>query len=262
MQISSSEAISSGMVKSKKGNKLDISKYAGKSSIDITIGEVLYHDEKSAKVKCKKCHKLLPQETAYVISNELIDIPVGYIAYVFLKNRMSNKGVLAFNTGIIDGGYKGYISTLVTNLSLYPVNLKGKESHFFRIVFQRVEKDDSIPYEPKKSISLNKYKKYKIDELERLPKFFLNPDGIKEQINKEINSKVLNIGLDNLTKVFLIFGLIFVFVPPISQLLLNVVSSSESDRNVSEIILNLERKIHENTKEIERLNAIGMVEKD
>lgn len=252
MQISSYTAIREGMVKTKDGNFIDEEKYAGKSSIDISIGEIIYHDQKSGEVKSSERHNLLPQETVYLISDELIDIPNDHIAYVFLKNRFSQKGVLAFNTGIIDAGYCGHASTLITNLSLSAVDLKKNKDYFFRIVFQKVEVGESAN-QSSANITLDQYRQYRIEELERLPKFFLNPEGIKKQINQELNDKALNFGLAKLGLFFAIIGILMILVPPLTEVAAESIKSRYADKSHAKI-LEMEKKIKFGSVETEKLN--------
>ncbi len=251
MQVSSSEAIKKGMVKTREGSLMNAEKYSMNSSIDISIGEVLIRDEKSGEVKSMERHQLLPQETVYLISDELIDIPNDHIAYVFLKNRFSQKGVIAFNTGIIDAGYRGHISTLITNLSLESVDLKMTRDCFFRIVFQKL--DEPI----KKSttnMTLDEYRQERMVDLGRLPKLFLNPDGIKKQINEELNEKALNFGFIRIGLLFGLLGAVLMVVPPLTEIIsesIKIRFSNESEAKV----LDMGGKIKLNSVETERLKS-------
>lgn len=227
MQVSSGYAIRNGFVKDKDGNRLDVQDFESKSSIDVTIGEIISH-KNCYKTRTSEFYSLEPQETVYVISNEILEIPVNYVAYVFLKNRLSQKGVLAFNTGIIDGGYKGAISTLITNLSLKNIELDDKDNYFFRVVFHEVSMTDVEKVKVLETIkgrgetSLNKYKSERSKELMKLPKYFLDRLGIKKQINDELDQKAMNFGVAKLSTVIALVAIVMTFVPVASKLLLNM----------------------------------------
>ncbi|ELS5808513.1 hypothetical protein ACXYUJ_20060 [Escherichia coli] len=115
MQISAQKAIEYGFVCDRNNNRITTD-HSNKSSVDLSIREILFKDEKN-QVRSLGRTLLKPQDSAFVISEEILHVPEGFIAYVFLKNRLSQKGFLALNTGIIDSGYNGPISTLLINFS-------------------------------------------------------------------------------------------------------------------------------------------------
>ncbi len=127
MQVSATEAITKRMVMDRAQKPLSVKNFEGCSSIDLTLRTVLHRSNTGKKIKdgesfiegvTESYHSHIePQETVYLISEEFIRVPAGYVAYVFLKNRFSQRGLLAFNTGIVDGGYNGPIATLLTNIS-------------------------------------------------------------------------------------------------------------------------------------------------
>jgi deoxycytidine triphosphate deaminase len=226
MQVSSGYAIRNGFVKDKSGNDLNVLDFEGKSSIDVTIGEIISH-KNCYKTRSSKSYSLEPQETVYIISNEILEIPIDHVAYVFLKNRLSQQGILAFNTGIIDGGYRGVISTLITNLSLKNIKLDDKDNYFFRVVFHEVSMTDDERNQvvasmgERGSTPLSKYRSERSNELMKLPKYFLDRDGIKKQINKELDQKAMNFGVVKLSMVIALVAIMMAFVPVTSKYLLD-----------------------------------------
>lgn len=267
MQVSSGYAIRNGFVKDRNGHPLEISKYEDKSSIDVTIGEVISHKSRYCTRSSDSFYSVEPQETVYIISNEVLDIPADYVAYVFLKNRLSQKGILAFNTGIIDGGYKGVISTLITNLSMKNIELDDKDKPFFRVVFHKVsmteeEKEKAIrSMNDREGTSLEKYRSKRSKELLNLPKYFLDRLGIKKQINDELNQKAMNLGVWKLTLVIAIIAIVMSVVPAASKHLLKIyddrfigVVTTEQLGAVNASILEDRRKI-ENLSQRNKLMA-------
>lgn len=142
MQISAQKAIEYGFV-CDRNNKKITTDHSNKSSVDLSIREILFKDEKN-QVRSLGRTLLKPQDSAFVISEEILHVPEGFIAYVFLKNRLSQKGFLALNTGIIDSGYNGPISTLLINFSAVeeylPITDSEQDKSFFRVVFHEIEK--------------------------------------------------------------------------------------------------------------------------
>ncbi|MDV7398303.1 hypothetical protein RZS08_43265, partial [Arthrospira platensis SPKY1] len=93
------------------------------------------------------------------------------MAYVFLKNRLSQKGLLAFNTGIIDPGFEGPVSTVMTNLSREAILLSshGENSKFFRVVFHKMTLAGELTSNEKRIYSYADYRKYRVSDLKTFP---------------------------------------------------------------------------------------------
>jgi len=200
VQIHTKEAVRLGIVTNRNGKLFNPSDYSKKSSFDITIREVLVKGNKPEDIETHSGSAILkPQDSAYIISEELINIPDGYIAYVFLKNRMSQKGLLALNTGIIDQGYHGPISTLVINLStrdaVIPNSANLSDKAFFRVVFHKIEENKKLPkphFIKCQPQSYDVYKGYRKNELKKLPRTFLDHEQAKKQITDEVEKKALS----------------------------------------------------------------------
>jgi len=231
MQVSAVDAIEQRMVIGRNGETLNRKDYLGCSSVDLNLSAVLIrsNDGKSIKdsdgrvlpdVTISIHSRIMPQETVYIISEEIIHAPPGYIAYVFLKNRFSQKGLLAFNTGIVDGGFEGPISTLLTNISAQELDLKNvNEGKFFRVVFHRIGMEDNdIKHVRQMSYPYDKYLIYKAKELLDLPRYFQNPDKIKSQIEDSLSAKALNFGFLKIGMIIGIAGFLMVLAPPLTQL--------------------------------------------
>tara|TARA_R110002050_G_scaffold281250_1_gene428556 strand:+ start:956 stop:1825 length:870 start_codon:yes stop_codon:yes gene_type:complete len=240
MQVSAVDAIRRKMVKGRNGEALDYKKYLGCSSVDLNLRAVLIRSNDGKLIKDDdgrtlpgvtiSIHsKIMPQETVYIISEEIIHVPPGYIAYVFLKNRFSQKGLLAFNTGIVDGGFEGPISTLLTNISAQELDLKNvNEGKFFRVVFHQIDMEKNDLRSVRQiSYAFDKYLIFKAEELLSLPRYFQNPDKIKKQIEDSLSSKALNIGFVKIGVIVGIAGFLMVLAPPLTQLVTSKLFSTE-----------------------------------
>lgn len=203
MQISAQKAIDFGFVCDRNNKKINTD-HSSRSSVDLTIREILLKDKKG-EVKSYERVDLKPQDSAYIISEEVLHVPEGFVAYVFLKNRLSQKGFLALNTGIIDSNYDGPISTLLINMSAEDEYLTATDNRidkaFFRVVFHRIDSNyDILPssfkeHSYKVKEKYNAYRNYRISDLEKFPKTFLEPRVLKDQINKELTEKLSSISL-------------------------------------------------------------------
>lgn len=223
MQLDSKEAVRLGYVRDKTGNLLPPADYNKVSSIDITIGEVLYKD-KDGNITPGKHTTIRPQESLVIISNEIIHVPSDYVAYVFLKNNLSQQGLLALNTGIIDADYVGPISTVIINFSNVnadiPSGITKNEKDFFRVVFHKIDSTTTTSLSPLALPTVNfteqdynDYKNKKINSLKNLPKTFLEPSFLKQKIQDELFSKLSDFSMIRIGLVIGALGLCFTILP-------------------------------------------------
>lgn len=221
MQINSQDAVRLGFVRDVHGNLLNALNYNKVSSIDLTVGEVIFKN-KHDKVLSGMGTTLKPQQSLVIISEEIISVPSDHVAYVFLKNRLSQRGLLALNTGIIDSGYVGPISTVIINFSnedaIIPLGKTHEKKEFFRVVFHKLA-PQSIPPTGQSSTSINytaqqyeDYKKDKVETLQKLPKTFLEPTVLKAQIKDEIYSKISEFSLVKVGFMIAVIGLFFTLI--------------------------------------------------
>ncbi|HBR4842071.1 TPA: hypothetical protein ACPUGK_003788 [Klebsiella pneumoniae] len=221
MQISAQKAIEYGFVCDRNNNKITTD-HSNKSSVDLSIREILFKDEKN-NVRSLGRTLLKPQDSAFVISEEILHVPEGFIAYVFLKNRLSQKGFLALNTGIIDSEYNGPISTLLINFSAVeeylPITDSDQDKSFFRVVFHEIEKNPN--YQPTTPIpgsynvtdKYNAYRAYRVTDITKFPKTFLEPIVLKEQISKELTEKLSSISIVKIGIVIAFVGAFLSLIP-------------------------------------------------
>ncbi|HHN8971542.1 TPA: hypothetical protein ACP7S0_004133 [Escherichia coli] len=231
MQINSTKAISLGYVRDSQGNLLDPADYSKISSVDITIGEVLYKD-KDGNITKGIGTTLKPQESLVIISNEIINVPSDHVAYVFLKNRLSQKGLLVLNTGIIDAGYVGPISTVIINFSnvdaVIPSGRTKEEKEFFRVVFHKLDSTtiSSTLQQSQQAVNYSNqdyeaYKNKKINDLKNLPKTFLEPMFLQKKIQDELYSKLSEFSMVRLGLIIAALGLCFTILPMVRDWIFN-----------------------------------------
>ena len=158
--------------------------------------------------------------------------------------------MLALNTGIVDSGFKGPLSTLVTNFSTKDFDIDG-EQEFFRVVFHKLENFDekNIKAVKPRVYDYYTYLKYKIEDISRLPKYFLNRDLLKTQIAEEVASKAAEIKLGK-AAIWLSISLALITI-------IGPITISKYELLVTEKQKALELKIEVLTKRIEYLERVG-----
>lgn len=221
MQLKTYEAVRLGFVLDENKQPIEPEPYRNKSSFDAEVKEILCKDNKNNISRKNSIDNLQPQDSAYLISKQYIRVPEGYIAYVFLKNRMSQRGLLALNTGIIDQSYYGPISTLIINLSnstrSIPDHAHPNDITFFRIVFHKVDSDEHdennlIFPTDEECKDYEEYISFRKGELLELPKTFLDSREIEERVKSEVTAKTREFSLNRLLGGVAIVGLLFSLV--------------------------------------------------
>ncbi|PZD60672.1 dCTP deaminase/dUTPase family protein [Pantoea ananatis] len=221
MQLNSLDAIRLGYVRDKHGKLLDPSIYNKTSSVDITIGEVLFKTENGLPSN-RKVTTLKPQESLVIISEEIVHVPPDHVAYVFLKNTLSLRGLLALNTGIIDANYNGPISTVIINFSnedaTIPFGDLKEDKDFFRVVFHKINSSVSTVQVPQQivSFSTNEYETYKqgkVESLKKLPKTFLESKALEKKIHDQLFKKISEFSISKLLASIAVIGVLFTALP-------------------------------------------------
>lgn len=162
----------------------------GESSVNLTVGHML--STKDGEITSSTSEIVIkPQQTSLIISQECFNIPKKVMAQALLKNRMSQEGLIAFNTGIVDAEYRKPISTMVTNLSRNDIVINYGQP-FLRIIFHRLDEENLTHLIPK---PLNKsevegivkeYIGYRKIDIAKLPPDFFAIGSIKDKIMGEL----------------------------------------------------------------------------
>jgi deoxycytidine triphosphate deaminase len=259
MQISPQNTLDQGFVLDRNGQLIKDSNYFEhkfSSSIDLVIREILVKAENDT-VTSVTSYIVKPRETVTLISEQRVSIAPGYIAYVFLKNRLSQNGILALNTGILDGGFTGPISTIVTNFSSRPVSLasltpsnRGIDTihkSFFRVVIHKIElTEEEINKVKKSNYTYEKYRSMKERDLDSLPNFFLDPTKQQHEMKLDFDQKISDIKDVNFSKYLAIAGFIipilFIFLAPLGKVFSDGLFFSKNQ--IDSDIIKLEKKIN------------------
>jgi dUTPase len=117
-----------------KGKFIDNADPAGfrPASYDLHVGHII----KAGSVGTGDT-TISPQQMFILISKERVKVPSGHVAYAMPKTSLCNKGILVLNTGIIDPGWEGKISTTAINFDKDSIEIRPGDA-FLRVVFHQL----------------------------------------------------------------------------------------------------------------------------
>jgi dUTPase len=131
MQLTGPGAVREGLVVQTSEVK------ARPASVDLSVGVVVINGK-----EFKQPVEIKPQQMFVIISKERVQVGAGFVGYAMPKTSLCNEGILCLNTGILDPGYEGLISTTAINF-VEDSYLITPGEHFLRLVFHRLEPEDA-----------------------------------------------------------------------------------------------------------------------
>jgi deoxycytidine triphosphate deaminase len=117
------------------------------ASYDLSVGEEyrFSSQEKARKLGMGAQIRIPPYTLCYVMTQESLNIPNGFCAFIFPRHRTVREGVLMYPQPSIDAGYKGRLYVLLHNLSNEERYLERGE-HLASVVFLRLSGEADTPY--------------------------------------------------------------------------------------------------------------------
>ena len=109
---------------------------------DVTVAKVYGENECGIVSTRSDYWELKPQGIAVVVSNEVVRVPSNICAHASVKTTLCREGVIAVNTGIVDPGWQGPISSVVVNFGKESYTLR-KDDVFLRLTFSEVSRLDT-----------------------------------------------------------------------------------------------------------------------
>lgn len=155
------------------------------ASYDIRIEKIITINGKE-----KTSYKIKPNSMATAISKEFVKLPNNIIGHAYVKTRLSQKGIMANNIGLIDTEYEGQLSTVLVNFGKTDF-LFNENDAVLRITFTEINT-------PTKSIPINfgpyTKKEYlgerRSDSMSFLGNSFINIDRVVQEARKEIQNSL------------------------------------------------------------------------
>jgi deoxycytidine triphosphate deaminase len=128
-----------------------------------------------------------------VISKEKITLPNDVVGYAHIKTSFSQEGLLAINTGIIDPGYEGHLSTVLINYGRKPHKIKINDE-VLRLTFHKINHNpQTLPATGYKFRNLQEYTNSIFRASSNLSKTFINEEKIIQESNKRATRSVWQI---------------------------------------------------------------------
>lgn len=101
------------------------------SSYNLTVGTIVAPGGKTVDK-----YVIKPNGTVIIVSNEILRIPKGIMGYATVKTRLSKKGIMANNIGIVDSMYQGPLSSVLVNYGCNEYSIE-KGDEFLRMIFHK-----------------------------------------------------------------------------------------------------------------------------
>jgi len=120
-----------------------------------------------------------------VMSSEYLNLPDNVAGYAMPKTRLSNKGILALSTGIIDPAYEGRVSSILINFGTVSQVLEEGEP-FLRITFHEMERIDADQFVNPPTLPDADYRKGRRDVAVSLPNTFLDIPSITSEVSSRV----------------------------------------------------------------------------
>jgi deoxycytidine triphosphate deaminase len=170
---------------------------------DVIIEEIIADGKRYKRGRTVKA-----QGMVVLISKETIKVPSGYVAYALPKTSLCQEGILTLNTGILDPGFDGPVSTVAINFNAESYTLKPGES-FLRLVFHKLEGENSDCLDNcSVQTSRESYIQTRIEEAAEFPDTFLDVENIKRALVDDVQDKLIPKLTRNFAFVIAILGFV------------------------------------------------------
>lgn len=151
------------------------------ASIDLRVGCIIIKGK-----EYRTSVTIKPQQMFILVSNERVKVRAGLVGYAMPKTSLCKEGILCLNTGIVDPGYDGLISTTAINFDQDSFTIAPGDP-FLRLVFHRLRGAGATGLaEPGLSTSDSAYIKEAKNNSKQFPGTFLDIPGQIETITKKV----------------------------------------------------------------------------
>jgi deoxycytidine triphosphate deaminase len=157
------------------------------ASYDLTAKQIYDMDGKAHDF-----YKIPSQGMAYVVFAEELELDNKTIGFAHVKTSLTQKGILAINIGIIDPGYKGFMSTLLMNFGNNPFTIE-KGMPYLRVTFNRVLVETPLDVKHKE-LDYDSYSKARRKDTDNFDNKFLNLGSVTKEVLSTVTKWLLGFG--------------------------------------------------------------------
>jgi deoxycytidine triphosphate deaminase len=163
------------------------------SGYDLRIATLMKKSSKSGLVEdFDEDVNLPPQGIVAAVSIEELKLPNDVCAYASVKTSLCREGILAINTGVIDPGWEGPLSSLLLNFGNESYALRPGDT-FVRLTFHRIANPSNAVSNVQVRAAYEDLIRRKFNR--RLAETFMNVDAVAgravEQFNKDMRGALL-----------------------------------------------------------------------
>ena len=222
-----------------RGHVADCVRHA---SYDLRVAKVLVGgEEQRPKGSRRKYFEIEPQEVAVIVSEEEALVPTcGGSCYAFPKTTLCKDGLLVLNTGVVDPGYEGLISTTAVNFQKTRLRLDVGDA-FLRLVFFEFRGTKSDVSEVGR-VCRTEYLEKRLEESGQLPTTFLDvPDAVK-RLGEGLKQEMFDVNYKKMAVVAGVAALVATIVLSLVPLLVPLGMERLRDDGQEERLRDLEAK--------------------
>lgn len=165
-----------------------------KVGYDFTVGEIYVPRDGDGVVgKIVEEYEVPAQGVVVLFSRECITMPEDICGMAMPKTALCDDGILVFNTGVVDPGYKGKLSGTTVNFRKTPFTIR-KGQRFLRVMFEKVipAKPNEEVVAPPQAIPQQEYETYRDRKVLRAQEFshtFLNIPATVALVSEKVVKK-------------------------------------------------------------------------
>lgn len=180
MQLTGYESVATGIIGTPNASNTQSASY------DLSADRVIINGQTQ-----QLPFSLRPQHMCVIVSKERLKVPRDFVGYALPKTRLCQRGLLTLNTGILDPGYDGLISTTAINFRSEPIQIRPNEP-FLRIVIHELKSFTNAPTPKAQSFPDAEYIEARETESADYPATFLDIPSSFESVAHRVREQVFS----------------------------------------------------------------------
>ncbi len=153
------------------------------------MGAIIINGKQHTPIDGARGVQITPQQVAIAVSTEDVAMIAGFVGLVQPKTSLCNEGILCLNTGVVDPGFDGPISSTIINFSKENKFLAFGES-FLRLTVTDLSGVGSNLATPS-AVERESYLRTRAADSARLPKTFMDIEKLHGDFVKSVEKEVL-----------------------------------------------------------------------